>query len=262
MSQDTPDDVPPPPDREVPAAEVVAHETSLPDPHRQDLEPDVERLHRAIYREPRDPIEGREPAPWWVWAAAALTLFWGGWYLGHYGGPFGIATGAALPSPLSDVRREEAQRGSTAQANPVEAGRRVYTARCQSCHQPDGRGIPGTFPPLAGSEWVVGSPVIVGAIILNGLHGPVTAAGQTVNGVMPTWRDLLIDSEIAAVATFIRQLRPNAAPPVAPDLIAKLRAATRQRTGPWTADSLRAAAPQLEAAVAGPAPSTTTGTRP
>ena len=57
-----------------------------------DLQPDVERIHRAIAREPHDPIEGREPAPWFFVASIALALFWGGWYLGRYGGEFGLAT--------------------------------------------------------------------------------------------------------------------------------------------------------------------------
>lgn len=56
---------------------------------RQDLEPDVERMHRPLFREPRDPLEGGEPAPWWVWAAAVLVIFWGGWFLGRHGGHSG-----------------------------------------------------------------------------------------------------------------------------------------------------------------------------
>src|SRR5688500_11496772 len=61
-----------------------------------DLQPDVERIHRAIRREPHDPVEGREPAPWFFVAAVALALFWGGWYLGRYGGDFGLATHVAF----------------------------------------------------------------------------------------------------------------------------------------------------------------------
>src|SRR5690606_1695579 len=61
-----------------------------------DLQPDVERLHRPITREPRDPIEGREPVPWFFTVVVALALFWGGWYLGRYSGEFGVATHVAL----------------------------------------------------------------------------------------------------------------------------------------------------------------------
>ena len=67
--------------RGVPPDEVLAHEHALPEQGERDFEPDVERLHRAIYREPRDPIEGREPlistrylGNWLGTAVAAITL--------------------------------------------------------------------------------------------------------------------------------------------------------------------------------------------
>ncbi len=71
-----------------------------------DLQPDVERIHRAVRREPRDPTEGLEPTPWIMWVAVAVALFWGGWYLGRFGGEFN--TRAHISSlgrdPSSSVR--------------------------------------------------------------------------------------------------------------------------------------------------------------
>jgi mono/diheme cytochrome c family protein len=206
-----------------------------------DLEPDVERLHRAIAREPRDPQEGREPPPWWLWAGAILAIFWGGWYLGRYGGTFDTSTHIALGAREPTTAREAAEKQATAAADPVEAGRQIYLARCQACHQADGKGLPGAFPPLVGSEWVTGAPEVVVHILLHGMQGPVQVAGQTYNGLMPGWRDQLSDREIAAVATYIRQWPPNAAPPVDSGLVAARRAATAQRALPWTADEVRQA---------------------
>lgn len=204
-----------------------------------DLEPDVEQLHRAIAREPRDPEEGREPAPWWLWTGAILAIFWGGWYLGRYGGSFDTATHIALAGREPSIAREAQEKAATAALDPLRAGKQLYIARCQACHQADGKGMPGAFPPLVGSEWETGPPEIPTDIILDGMQGPVQVAGQPFNGAMPAWRDQLSNQEIAAVATYIRQWRPNNAPPVDTALVAARRSATGQRK-PWTAEELRA----------------------
>ena len=154
-----------------------------------DLESDVERLHRAIFRESPDPQEGREPAPWWLWTGVVLAIFWGGWYLGRYGGTFGAATHVALGAPDQAVTDAVAATTATAATDPVAAGRQVFTKNCQACHQATGRGLPGAFPPLVGSEWAVGSPEVLARILLNGFQGPVTVAGGTYNGAMPAWRE-------------------------------------------------------------------------
>ena len=203
-----------------------------------DLEPDVERLHRAIAREPRDPVEGREPAPWWLWAGAVLAIFVGGWYLGRYGGTFDTAPHVAFVAREPPVAGQAAEMQATAAVDPVQAGRQIFLARCQACHQADGKGLPGAFPPLVGSEWVTGAPERVVHILLDGLQGPVRVASQTFDGVMPTWRNQLSDRELSAVATFIRQWAPNAAPPVDSALVARERAATASRGRPWTAEEL------------------------
>ena len=208
-------------------------------PHRGELESDVERIHRPIFREPADPEEGREPAPWWLWITAALSLFWGGWYVGEHGGSFGLATHVAFGDPTEFVAEESEEQRLAALADPVAAGQGIYARQCQACHQADGQGMAGAFPPLLDSEWVTGSPETLARILLNGMQGPITVQGQTYNGLMPAWRDALSDAEIAAVATFIRQWETNEAPPVDPGLVAELRAATADRGAvPWTADEL------------------------
>ena len=206
-----------------------------------DLQPDVERLHRAVLREQRDPIEGREAMPWWFVLTIVLALFWGGWYLGRYGGEFSTATHIAMGD-----RRQAGIAGAAADAvaaaadNPVVQGERIYLNNCQGCHQQNGRGVPGAFPPLVGAEWVTGAPETLVRILLHGLQGPVQVAGATYNGAMPAWKDVLKDEEIAAVATYIRQWTPNAAGPVSGEQVASLRQATASRTAAWTAAELRA----------------------
>jgi mono/diheme cytochrome c family protein len=210
-------------------------------PSGDDLESDVERIHRPLFREPRDPLEGREPAPWWLWVGVVLAIFWGGWYLGRHGGSFGPETHVALRGPQEAVATKAAEQASNAVADPVAAGRQIFTQRCQSCHQENGRGIAGAFPALVGSEWVTGPEETVVRILLYGLKGPITVAGSQYNGLMPAWRDQLTDQEIGAVATYIRQWAPNRAGPVTAEGVAALRAANASRSAPWTAEELRAA---------------------
>jgi mono/diheme cytochrome c family protein len=212
-----------------------------------DLEPDVERLHRQVVREPGDPEEGLERVPWWLWTIAVLSLFWGGWYLGRTGGPFDRTTHVAYAArggaggTDAAVANAVDTKAQTAVANPIERGRQLFTQNCQACHQQNGRGMPGVFPPVVGSEWVTGPEETVVRILLDGLTGPVQVAGVTFNGTMPTWRDPLNDDDLAAVATYIRQWAPNAARPVPRATVAALRGATASRGKPWTAEELRAA---------------------
>ena len=51
-------------------------------------EESVLELHRAQLRERPEPDEGSEPVPWWLWAIATAAVFFGGFYLGRYGGEF------------------------------------------------------------------------------------------------------------------------------------------------------------------------------
>jgi len=211
------------------------HEPDATDGSLPNIEPDVERLHRAILREPSDPVEGREPAPWWVLATAVAAIFWGGWYLGRYGGTFGAASHVAFGSPQSVVTA-----GTLPASDPIALGKSVFTRNCQACHQATGLGVPGAFPPLVGSEWVTGPPEVLVRILLDGLQGQVQVAGARFDGAMPAWRDALSDAELAGVLSYVRQWKPNTAEPVAASLIAEVRAATAGRGRPWTAGELQA----------------------
>ncbi|MDZ4698409.1 MAG: cytochrome c [Rhodothermales bacterium] len=122
-------------------------------------------------------------------------------------------------------------------AGPSPDGEEVYLHNCMDCHQ-DGAGTPGLVPPLDGAPWVDGYPDRIIRVLLNGLTGEVVVEGVTYNGVMPGWRNLLSDEEIAAVLTYIRSAWDNDAGPVTPEEVATIRAATADRTTPWTAAEL------------------------
>jgi mono/diheme cytochrome c family protein len=85
-----------------------------------------------------------------------------------------------------------------------QTGAQIYSTNCASCHQAQGQGIPGTFPPLAHNSFVTGNPQPVIATILDGRTGAITVNGKSYNGSMPAWKSQLSKADIAKVATYIR----------------------------------------------------------
>ena len=81
-------------------------------------------------------------------------------------------------------------------------GEAVYLANCGACHQPDGSGLVGAFPPLAGSDFLQGNRKEVLAAALFGLEGPITVNGVEYNGVMPSLGHLP-DEDLAAAITYV-----------------------------------------------------------
>lgn len=92
-----------------------------------------------------------------------------------------------------------------AEAAPAAApGEAVFTANCAACHQANGQGVPGAFPPLAGhaADLAAADRSYPLAVVLHGLQGPISVAGTTYNGVMPAWGQLS-DEQIAEVLNYI-----------------------------------------------------------
>jgi mono/diheme cytochrome c family protein len=106
-----------------------------------------------------------------------------------------------------------------------------------ACHQATGHGLPGVFPPLAGSEWVTGKESLVVQIVLHGVSGDLTVSGNHYNGQMPTFKDKLGDAEIAAVVSYIRGNFGNTAAKVDAATVKAQRAATAAHSQPWNGDA-------------------------
>lgn len=102
---------------------------------------------------------------------------------------------------------EEAAAGAEGAAADASAGlpdgAQVYTS-CASCHQANGQGIPGAFPPLAGhaADLYQADPEYLAQVVLFGLQGEITVQGSRYAGTMPDWKSLS-DGEIAAVLNFL-----------------------------------------------------------
>lgn len=211
----------------------------------------VAKVHGSIIREHKDPRDGYEPVGIWLIVFIFALTFWGGMYLAYNSG--GFQSDVFNPTKVAwDGGGAAVQAGPP---DPMVLGKKVFTRNCAVCHQATGLGVPGQFPPLAGSEWVLsqdwhGDNHLV-KIVLKGLQGPVTVKGQQFNNAMTPWEQLK-DEEIAAVLTFIRNEWGNSAPPISAQFVAEVRAST-ERSEPWTQKDLQAI-PKASAPEAGAAP--------
>ena len=119
-----------------------------------------------------------------------------------------------------------------------QRGLAVFSRTCIACHGPEGKGVPGAFPPLDGSSWATGDPSIPARILLHGLMGPIEVSGQKFENIMPPLTDLR-DAEIADVLTYVRQSWGNDAAPVTEDTVKQTRAKFAGRVTFWTAAELK-----------------------
>ena len=201
-------------------------------------DPDASRL-AAQRRERGDPEEKYRPLPWFVSMVISAMAMWGAFYIHDMQTGLGSQYG---DSRTRSVLMPPATASATAGAAAAIDGGAIFAARCVACHQTTGLGIPGVFPPLAGSEWVLGSDKILVLIPLHGITGPLQVKGASYMGAMPVF-STLSDAEIAAVLTYVRSQWGNSAAPVAAATVAAAREATKARTDPWSnGDQIREAA--------------------
>lgn len=230
---------------------------------------EVQDTHAAIYREKVEPRIGREPLSLWLIGIYGLAVFFGGAYLGRYAGDF---SGNGLDY-LGGAPRVATKGGGNAGAQqaaeltPAEKGKKIFSANCATCHQANGLGVPGQYPPLAGSEIVNGGARRPTMIVLKGLQGPLTVKGQHYgSAVMQPWEKTLNDEKIADVLTYVRQEWGNTAGPVSKEGVAALRKELAGRTESWTEPDILAVPTDAElSGGAPPAPAggaSTPGTNP
>jgi mono/diheme cytochrome c family protein len=218
-------------------------------------EADLVQQHGELLREANRSREGAELLSPWLIIGFLVLAFLGAGYLFWNSGGFKVN----VFNPARVAWDGAGSGGPAAAPDPMVIGKRVFTQNCIVCHQQTGLGVPGQFPPLAGSEWVLsqdwhGDNHIV-KIVLHGFQGAVTVKGQQFNNVMAPWGKVLKDEQIAAVLTYVRNEWGNKAPPITKDFVAKIREQTKDRTEPWSQKELQAIGRVLvEEAAAAPAP--------
>ena len=163
----------------------------------------------------------KETFPAWLFVLCAAALFLTGSSFTGFnvfgrdmldqgpGGPISAGASAVAEAPPT----------------PAELGKKLYNGNCANCHQGSGEGQPGSYPPLGGSEWVLGSKERLAAIMLGGVAGPLTVKGATFSTqVMPGWHSNFTDEKLADIMTYLRASWGNTAGPVSADEISKARA--------------------------------------
>lgn len=91
-------------------------------------------------------------------------------------------------------------------------GQKLYSESCQACHQENGLGLAGAFPPLGEHitqflEVEGGRDYLIKAL-LYGLEGEVEIEGMTYNGKMPAW-SALSDESLAAILNYVLRAWDN-----------------------------------------------------
>jgi mono/diheme cytochrome c family protein len=102
-------------------------------------------------------------------------------------------------------------------------GKALYALHCATCHQLDGQGIKGNYPPLKGNAIAtMRDPRALILVVLNGLT-PGSTPGQPAPAAMPPYDTTLSNRELAEIATYVRSNWGNAAPAVKPEDVKALR---------------------------------------
>lgn len=192
----------------------------------------IQQVHAQLQKNKPDKPHGYPMLPLVMLGLICTAVFFGSVYLVHYSIRF---------DPLvvnETAKREKPGAVAVAAVSPAMLGKRVYANTCQACHQANGLGVPGVYPPLAASEWVQGSEERLVRIVLHGLSGPIKVAGKDYNNVMTPFGGILKDDQIAHVLTYVRQEWGNNFAEVKPETVARIRAETASQNKAWTVADL------------------------
>ena len=201
---------------------------AMQDGHMQDV-------HAQLMREKEEPQEGFSPVPIFLMFIFAALCVWGGVYLVEHSGGYRWDAYSPDFNPYADAPKP-------IEISLFDRGAKVYRNQCAQCHQADGNGVLGVYPPLVASDWVTGHPQVVSRILINGLNGPILVKGSSYNGNMPAFGPsglALSDRDIAGVITYIRQEWGNSATEVTEATIAEYSDLYAGRSGPWLAADLK-----------------------
>jgi len=146
-----------------------------------------------------------------------------------------------LHPPVEVVELTPEEKESQRLERKFSSGEKIFAARCASCHQANGLGIAGQFPPLAGSEWVSADPGVITNIILKGLKGEILVKGEKygTSAAVNMAAVPISDREIANVSTYVRQAWGNSSDEVSEDFVKQVRADYKNKQDQWTGDELK-----------------------
>jgi len=188
-----------------------------------------------------EPTVGFAPVPVVLFLIFGALFFAGQLYLDKFAGGFN----AKVYQPYDSWKMVEDLQPKGEGDLIFAKGKKIYSAvGCVACHQANGLGTPGSFPPLAGSEWVLApGPNRIIRIAHNGLEGPIKIKGVDWALAMPSGLTANLSHEdFAALLTFIRGNKEwgNNASPVTAAQVKAVLEETKDRQTPWHAEELLA----------------------
>jgi len=117
-----------------------------------------------------------------------------------------------------------AAKGTLTLQDQIHAGQQLFAGTCSVCHQGNGAGLPGVFPPLAKSDFLAADPQRAVKIVLQGLNGKVKVNGHDYDSVMPAMNQLN-DDEVANILTYVLNSWGNPGGQISTADVKKARAA-------------------------------------
>jgi len=140
-----------------------------------------------------------------------------------------LADKVAPPAAVTRAA-EQMLRGVVDVKAQIAAGEVLFKGTCSVCHQAEGQGLPGVFPPLARSDFLMADKRRAVEIVLNGLTGPVTVNDAKYSSIMPPMSQLN-DDEVANILTYVRNAWGNQGEAVSVAEVAETRAKTQRPPG-------------------------------
>lgn len=134
-------------------------------------------------------------------------------YLGDRAGPNLAAVASASQAAAS---------GKLTREDQIKAGQQLFEGTCSVCHQSNGRGLEGIFPPLAKSDWLNADPKRAVDAVLHGLSGKITVNGTPYDSVMPPMNQL-DDDDVANILTYVLNSWDNAGGTISAEDVAASR---------------------------------------
>jgi mono/diheme cytochrome c family protein len=186
-----------------------------------------------------EPVAGPSAVPIWLILLLGLLLYWGMDYVNDHGGWFN----AQVYEPFRSYEEVAQCQPHNPEGDYLALGEATFKASCIACHQANGAGKEGQFPPLAGSDWLnAAGPNRIVRIVLNGLGGSIRVEGGpngpvTLNATMVRPGDYN-DEQVGAVLTYVRQQWGNHAAKITPEQVKTIREAIKTHPHPFTPEEL------------------------
>jgi mono/diheme cytochrome c family protein len=188
-----------------------------------------------------EPTVGFSAFPVWMVVLCGALFYWCQMFLDGHAGGFN----KEVYAPYGSLELLAAAQPQDQSAKYLAIGQQVFNQTCAACHQPNGLGKEGQYPPLAGSDWVMApGPNRLGRIVLDGVTGPITVAGKKYDfgtSAMTPFRGVSIytDESLGAAISYVRKTFGNGASLVTADQIKAIRAETASHANHnWTPEEL------------------------